>query len=327
MVATRIPRRQRRPDVAAANRGRTRYANLEELSMSTGCRWLGPPAHRMGGWYVSVWTDTLLQCLQRVLDRRHVFRDPPLGHRTVVSTLRSAPAIRPGIGIYARADAARLLGMTPGRLRRWVGGYTYWLRETSAGQRQRRRQRPVVHTELPTIGSAVALSFLELMELRVVKALVDEGVSLQHVRAAARLAAERFHTHHPFASSRVFTDGRHIFSAVTDEVYTPDVVKWTRDAIDQVVAGPVFDQFLHEIDFDPSTALAQRWWPLGRDTPIVLDPAISFGAPVVVGTGVRTATVARLARGSSIRDAAVAYEIELGQARAAVEFEQTLAAA
>lgn len=244
-----------------------------------------------------------------------------------MTAAQDLPRIPLGTGIYPRAEAARLLGMTPDRLRRWVGGYTYWLRESAAGGRKRRRQTPVVHSELPAIARATALSFLELMELRVVKAIVDKGVSLQHVRAAAQLAARRFDTRHPFASRRVFTDGRHIFSAVTDEVHAPNVVRWTAHEIDQVVAGPVFDQFLHEIEFDPTTSLAQRWWPLGREVPVVLDPAISFGAPIVAGTGVRTSVLARLARASSPRDAAVAYEVELAQAEAATEFERVLAAA
>ena len=173
----------------------------------------------------------------------------------------------------------------------------------------------------------MALSFLELMELRVVKALVDRDVTLQHVRQAAQLAAKRFGTRHPFASRRVFTDGRFIFSAVSDEIDAPNVVKWTAGEIDQVVAGPVFDQFLSEIEFDPSTALAMRWWPMGRHVPILIDPARRFGAPIVAGTGVRTATLARLARTTPIRDVAVAYEVEVAQAQAAVAFEGQLAAA
>ncbi len=244
-----------------------------------------------------------------------------------VSRSQRGPVVPLGTGIYSRPDAARLLGMSPDRLRRWVGGYTYWLRDHAGQDKSRRRQGPVVNAVLRVIGRSMALSFLELMELRVVKALVDRDVSLQHVRRAAGLAADRFQTRHPFASRRVFTDGRHIFSAVSDEQDAPNIVKWTSAEIDQVVAGPVFDQFLSEIEFDQTTSLATRWWPLGREVPIILDPAISFGAPVIVGTGVRTSTLDRLARASSTRDAAIAFEVELAQAHAAVDFERALAAA
>lgn len=244
-----------------------------------------------------------------------------------VPALASPPDVPLGTGIYARADAARLLDMTPERLRRWVGGYTYWLREATGAGRRRRRQGAVVQVELPVIGTTVALSFHELMELRVVKAIVDLGVTLQHVRRAAQLASDRFSTRHPFASQRVFTDGRHIFSAVSDEIESPNVVKWTPHEIDQVIAGKVFDHFLTEIEFDVTTSLARRWWPRGRTVPIILDPLISFGAPIIHGTGIRTASLARMARGSSAREAAVAYEVDVEQVEAAVAFERALAAA
>jgi len=234
--------------------------------------------------------------------------------------------IRPGTGIYPRADAARLLRMSPSRLRRWVSGYTYWLRDATA-VRSRRKRPPVIKTDLPKIGDAMALSFLELMELRVVKAIVGEGVSLQHVRAAARLAAEHFHTDHPFASRRVFTDGRAIFSAVSDDAVGANIVRWRPEDIEQVIAGGVFDQFLREIEFDAATSLAERWWPLGRQTAVVLDPRIAFGAPIVAGTAVRTSVVAQLAATSSVDDAAIAYELERRQAEAAVQFASLLAAA
>lgn len=234
--------------------------------------------------------------------------------------------IRSGIGIYARPDAARLLGMTPDRLRRWVGGYTYWLRNERSGRSQRRRP-PVIHTDIPAIDGAVSISFLELMELRVVKAIVDRGVSLQHVRKAASLACRKFDTEHPFASSRVFTDGKHIFSAISDEPDAPNVVKWRESEIDQITSGRIFERFLKEIEFDAHTALAHRWWPLGKNTPIVLDPQVGFGAPVIEGTAVRTVTIARLARRETVAKAAVAFELESRQAKAAVDFEETLAAA
>lgn len=232
--------------------------------------------------------------------------------------------VKPGVGIYSRADAARLLGINPPRLRRWVSGYTYWLLATSTGEK--RRKPPVIKTDLPTIKGAIALSFLELMELRVVKSIVDAGIPLQHVRRAAQWAGDAFDTDHPFASQRVFTDGRSIFSAVsTDD--PPNVVKWEEGQMDQIIAGPIFDRYLSEIEFDPSTSLAYKWWPLGKSEPVILDPKLAFGAPVIEGTAVRTSVIARLANRSSVTDAAVAYELQLKQAEAAINFEASLAAA
>ncbi len=54
---------------------------------------------------------------------------------------------------------------------------------------------------------------------------------------------------------------------------------------------PVIRQLATEIDFGSPEGLPRRWFPLGRNRPIVLDPFVSFGAPTVVGRGVKTANV------------------------------------
>ena len=230
-----------------------------------------------------------------------------------------------GIGIYERAQAARLLRMTPSRLRRWVRGYTYWLRHPA--EPERRSQPPVVKSDLPSVRNAFALSFLELMELRVVKAFVDQGVSLQRVRVAARLAAHLFSTDHPFASRRVFTDGTSIFAELPDEAETPGLIELARDRHLQILFGRVLEPFLHEIEFDQTTSLAFRWWPLGRTKPVVLDPRIAFGAPTISGTRIRTDTLAIMARHHSRGAASDAYQLSADKIDAAVEFESYLLAA
>ncbi len=85
--------------------------------------------------------------------------------------------------------------MTPSRVNRWIRGYTYWL--TYRKRPVRREQPAVVETDIPQVGSTFTLSFLELMELRIVKALVERGVSLQRVRVAADIACREFDTMHP----------------------------------------------------------------------------------------------------------------------------------
>lgn len=233
--------------------------------------------------------------------------------------------IPPGTGVYYRAEAARLLRMTPSRLRRWVSGYTYWLRYQL--QPKRRRQPPVVKTDLPELEGLVALSFLELMELRIVRAFVDRGVPLQRVRKAARLASIHFGTEHPFASRRVFTDGSSIFTALTPSGSDHRLIELARDTHLQILFGEVLEPFLEEIDFDNSTALAFRWWPLGKDRPIVLDPRIAFGAPIVAGTRVRTDTVQGATERTAHAAVAEAFQISEKQVAAAIEFESQLAAA
>ena len=241
------------------------------------------------------------------------------------ATLPHPPRVPLGVGIYSRAEAARLLRLTPQRLGRWVLGYTYWLK---AGTPRRTHKPPVVHTDLPMIDGTVALSFLELMELRVVKAFVGKGVPLQRVRVAAQRIADLFQTTHPFAHQRVYTDREQIYVALSDVGIEPDLLQVTgQHASSQLIAGGIFDRYLEETDFEETTALAGRWFPLGRQVPIVLDPHIAFGAPVIAGTGIRTDVLSLYAAGNPPPAVARAFELELPRVQAAIDFETQLARA
>ena len=37
--------------------------------------------------------------------------------------------------------------------------------------------------------------------------------------------------------------------------------------------------------------LASRWYPLGQNRPVVLDPTVAFGAPSIAGRGVKTINI------------------------------------
>jgi len=223
-------------------------------------------------------------------------------------TGKSSDATALGVGIYNREEAARFIGVNPTRLRRWVGGYTYHYHYRSNATT--RRRPPVVSADLPPIDDTVALSFLELMELRVVARLRNAGVSLQEIRAAATVASEYFDTHYPFASQRVYTDGRRVFAATSGE-QTPDLVELRRKRVAQVIAGGILEPFVSEMDFDEETRLSKRWWPLGKDVPVVLDPAIAFGAPTALGTRLQTVFIAELANGLAAEEIARTYRIPL----------------
>ena len=88
--------------------------------------------------------------------------------------------------------------------------------------------------------------------------------------------------------------------------------------------APVIRQLATEIDFASPEGLARRWFPLGRNRPVVLDPFVSFGAPTVVGHGVKTANVHDLFVAENEKVAAVRawWDLAEGEVEAAVEFER-----
>lgn len=155
---------------------------------------------------------------------------------------------------------------------------------------------------------------------------VNKGVPLQRVRVAARRIGELFGTGHPFAHRRVFTDHEQVFVGLSEVQSPPDLLQVSgRHATLQVIAGSILEHYVEEIDFDATTSLAERWFPCGRDVPIVLDPHISFGAPVLVGTRIRTDILALYASGNPARTVGRAFELTSAQVGAAIDFEAQLA--
>ena len=89
---------------------------------------------------------------------------------------------------YTVAEAARLVGLTGERVRRWLRGYQYSYRDSIRGQ------PPVVQK-----GRGAAsphASFLDLVDLLFVKRFLDHGVSLQKIRRALDEAREVLGTNH-----------------------------------------------------------------------------------------------------------------------------------
>jgi uncharacterized protein (DUF433 family) len=69
-----------------------------------------------------------------------------------------------------------------------------------------------------------------------------------------------------------------------------------------------------------------RWWPLGRDHRVVLDPERSFGRPIITPESVPTAILARAFQAEgSIDSVARWYEVDPRSVLDAVEFEKKLA--
>ena len=145
--------------------------------------------------------------------------------------------------------------------------------------------------------------------------------SLQKVRRTLDEAHELLGPSH-FARRPFSTDGANIYREVRDEGEA--ILELLSDG--QWVIAPAIRQLATEIDFGSPEGLARRWFPMGRNRPIVLDPFVSFGAPTVVGRGVKTANVHDLFVAENEKVAAVRawWDLTEGEVEAAVEFERRL---
>lgn len=224
--------------------------------------------------------------------------------------------------IYEPTEAARLVGLSAGRVRRWLSGYQY--RYTSGRTVLERRQKPV----LRRAADSPHASFLDLIELWRARAFVEAGLSTQMVRRAFEEAGKITGLFHPFARKRFFLAGSKILLDIGPrQGKTPNLVELLSGG--QQIGAPLGLFYLKYVEFDPISEAVTRWWPMGKDRPIIVDPGYSFGAPTVFEKGVKTAVVYQLYQGEQRNASRVAQwmQLEPAEVEAAVEFEQELRAA
>ena len=225
--------------------------------------------------------------------------------------------------LYYPHLAARLVGMTPGRVKRWLYGYEYSYEVPSTGERTVRKKEPVVRG---TDQESRYASFLDLVDLLFAKSFVEHGVSLQRVRRALDEVQDLIGGHH-FARRVFFTSGREILLKMPEAGGPSAMLQLLSDG--QWVIAPVIEQVGTQIDFDERTGLAERWYPLGHDGGVVLDPRIAFGAPTLVGRGVQTANVYDfyLAESRNAESVRKWLDLRRHEVRAAIDYEKRLLAA
>lgn len=214
-------------------------------------------------------------------------------------------------GAYLIPDAARILRLPPPLLRSWLNG-----RPT-----QDERYFPAGEFQTEGKGADRHFGFHALIELFTIAQLRKRGIPMSTVRLARAELMERFETPHPFAIEGLMTSGRSLLKSLNDEIL---LELGTRG---QTAFSKVLEPFCASLEFDRASSLANRYFPLGRDQPVVVDPRHAFGRPVVVGTNITTQAIMSLLRGGeTAENIAESYQIDLEAVLAAKAFEQHKAA-
>jgi len=221
------------------------------------------------------------------------------------------------IGIYTVGEASRLASVSPQRIRRWLKGYAFKVKHG------RHRSPAVWNSQLEPIDHAMALGFLDLLEIRAVDAFISAGVSWKDLRRIHRDARQWLGSTHPFCTNRFATDGHTIFMELRQKNH--GVMLWDMRDV-QRVFDKIIRPFLKNVEFDRSK-VPRRWWPRGKNRQVALDPRRSFGHPIIFKEGISTRVLARSARANdSVEEVARWFEISPASVREAMDFEQALAA-
>jgi len=212
---------------------------------------------------------------------------------------------------YPVTDAARYLRIPVGTLRSWFNGRSYVTRK---GQQKFEPliQRP--DRKQPEI------SFTNLVEAHILRVIRENHqIKLDRVRTALDYLSEVLNTNHPLIQHSFQTDGIDLFIDSMDRL-----VNVSRSG--QLAMRETLKFLLTRIEWD-ERGIASRLFPLiqteGDSAKILcIDPRISFGKPVIVGTGIPTASLVDLYEGGEeIEDIANEFDCTPDQVRAAIRFE------
>lgn len=214
-----------------------------------------------------------------------------------------------GKGIYSIAYASRLTRIHekihPAKINRWVKGY--------------KGKNPILTVDYDPINGFYSLSFLDLIELFFINAFRKHGVSLKTIKNAYTKAQKLLQSNHPFSTFKFKTDGAKILAEL-GEVELMDLLTH------QLVIMKIVDPFLIDVlEFDND--IVQRWWPLGKNKQVVLDPERNFGKPIVDREGVPVEVLGRAYKAEqSIESVASWFEVSNESVKDAVEYYYKLAA-
>jgi uncharacterized protein (DUF433 family) len=223
-----------------------------------------------------------------------------------------------GQGIYSIPDVSRLTSIDSRKIARWVRGYEYHNRTGSGAV------EPVFGSDYDSVNGKVALSFLDMVEIRFVDAFRRHGVSWRAIRIASMKAAELLKCGHPFSMRKFLTDGRTIIARIAHEQNDIELIDLVTD---QFEFDKIITPYLYEgLDFSKHDT-ATRWWPLGKKHSIVIDPQRNFGKPIIDRYNVPTFTIAASFKGNkSYSEIAKWFEIDPRSVKEAIEFERKLVA-
>lgn len=216
--------------------------------------------------------------------------------------------------MYSYAEAARLLDLAPATLRWWLEG----------ARRGDVDYPPVIRSERT---GADAVTWGEFVEAGLLRGYREKRVPLQRMRPFIEEMRQRTGMPYPLAHYRPLIDhtARKLVYEIQRELELPPEMYLVEFEGGQMELAPAALQFLDRVDFEEGGGAARRYWPVGRESPVLIDPKLAFGVPQI--RGIRTELVAEsVAAGESPSQAAKSWGLSVDDVRAAVKWETRKAA-
>ena len=139
---------------------------------------------------------------------------------------------------------------------------------------------------LPSHERRQPLNYLELVEVAFVAFFRRQNVPMRRIRNAREYLAQNFGSENPLAEYEFKTEGYHILMEYNKFDPDPNLEQLiVADRFGQLAWADLFEHKFAEFDYEYE--LAMRWHPAGRESLVLIDPRIAFGAPMVCGMPTR----------------------------------------
>ncbi len=210
-----------------------------------------------------------------------------------------------GKGIYTVVDISKILNIPYGKVNLWLN--KYWDGEIG---------REFESQYSWSIGSSKAVNFYTLVEFYVFYLFGEAGVSTRSVLNARKELGKIYKTNYPFAQRSIIesirTDNKSIYLKNGEDIITLDVTR-------QLNLNFI-ELFFMKLEFDKEM-LACRFWPMGKENSILVDPERQFGHPILDKTNIYPETIYSLYKGGEeIEFISYIYEIDIKKVKDAIKY-------
>ena len=207
--------------------------------------------------------------------------------------------------LYTIPEAAHLARVSPSTVRSWLYGM-----EGKAS--------------LFEAPPAPMVSFLQLIEVVVAANFrKSEKVSLTRLRDAYLNAKNILNLDYPFAYEQLEVVGGHIVRMIHPE--KPGTSYQAMDEPSQWTLAGLLAGVKRQIRYEDQ--LAARWYPLGDEVPIVIDPRVTSGIPTIQSRGITVQVIRkRFLAGQEMAFIARDFDIDESVVENAVRYGERVAA-
>jgi len=209
-----------------------------------------------------------------------------------------------GAGVYSISEVHRLTSISRNRISRFVKKY-----KGAGGLWGGKAQK---------LDAMYYLTFKDMMELRIIDALLDNGVGWPVICRLAEYARARLGADYPLSHQRFPSVGERLYARAVESLGAASPADW------KTIAKTLSNGIVKSLEYE--SMMPVRWYPLKDSRRIMIDGRYSFGAPVLTQSCVPTHALYKsyLADNRDAPFVASIYRVPEDGVKSAVKFERAL---